>query len=173
MPKPFEANPDEQPASANANLTPGRKGGKRRGRPPKGTPDWRPRFLRYLRRWNGPVRAARKAGVNPATAYKARESDPAFRAAWEEALELRKEWLDLQVLKRGLAGSDRCLLAHARAHMPERYGKRDPRPDRAPKPITTIEIVLPGPARPEPMVSGEPARELGPPAAPRPSASES
>src|SRR5262245_60689883 len=125
MLKPFDANADGPPAPAKANPTPGRRGGKRRGRPPRGTPDWKPRFLRSLRLWNGPVRAARKAGVNPATAYKARESDPDFRDAWDEALELRREWLDLQVLKRGLAGSDRCLLAHARAHIPERYGTKD------------------------------------------------
>src|SRR5262245_29844570 len=109
MMKPLDAAPNSQPAPENANPTPVTKPGKRRGRPPQGTPDWKPRFLRSLRRFHGPVLAAKKAGVHPATAYKARDSDPAFRDAWDEALELRREWLDLQVLKRGLAGSDRCL----------------------------------------------------------------
>jgi len=179
MMKPFDANADGQPAPANATPDTGRNGRKRRGRPPTGTPDWKPRFLRFLRLWNGPVRAARKAGVHPATAYKARESDPAFRDAWEEALELRKEWLDLQILKRGLAGSDRCLLAHARAHIPERYGKKDPKPATAVKGVSIIKVMLPSPKPPEPapMLIGEPVRDLpaegggtdaGPPPAPEP-----
>jgi hypothetical protein len=166
MLKPLEANADEQPVPANANPTPGRKEEqKRRGRPPQGAPDWKPRFLRYLRLWNGPVLAARKAGVHPATAYKARESDPDFRAAWDEALELRKEWLDLQVLKRGLAGSDRCLLAKARAELPEKYGKKDPKPTTKVQPIKVIEIHTGGgagsPSLQRPVLTTEPVRELG------------
>src|SRR5262245_25465527 len=157
MMKRFTADPARQPAPGNANPRPGREAGKRRGRPRKGAADWKPRFLRLLRSWNGPVLAARKAGVHPATAYRARDADPAFRDAWEEALERRREWLDLQVLKRGLAGSDRCLLAHARAHIPELYGKKDPPPSTAPKPISVIKILLPAPApkpAPEPLPAG-------------------
>src|SRR5262245_39079821 len=167
MQKPFNPNPDDQPAAGNAPPTPGRTGRKRRGRPRKGTPDWKPRFLRLLRSWHGPVLAARKAGVNPRTAYKAREADPAFRDAWDEALERRREWLDLQVLKRGLAGSDRCLLAHARAHIPELYGKQDPPPSTAPKPVSVIKILLPAPKPPPVPVPAPPdgLREL-PEAAP-------
>jgi hypothetical protein len=131
----------------------------RKGRKPGDSPDWRPLFLKNLRAWDGLERAAYRAGVNPTTVRRERKRNGKFNQRVERTLELRKQWLDKMILKRGIEGSDRCLLAHARAHMPDLYGRRDPRPSESVKPITQIEIILPGPPKPEPILGG-PVREL-------------
>jgi len=120
-------------------------------RPPGDRPDWKPGFLRRLERWGAIGKAARGVGVSRAAVYKCRKDHPEFAAAMDEALELFREAIDLLVLKRGREGSDRCLLAKARAELPGKYGKQDPRPATAIQPITVVEIVLDEPTSREPL----------------------
>src|SRR5262249_25611794 len=54
--------------------------------------------------------AARAAGVTRAGAYRRRESDPDFAAAWDEALEASTDALVAEMYRRAVEGTERPLL---------------------------------------------------------------
>jgi hypothetical protein len=69
-------------------------------------------------------RAARKAGITVATCYAMRKRSASFAAAWDEALIQSVDEIDGEVIRRGMAGSDRLLIEAARAHRPEKYSPK-------------------------------------------------
>jgi hypothetical protein len=54
-------------------------------RKPHRKPGWRAVFLAELEKWGVVDHAIHTAGVAPSTAYEARQRDPKFAAAWDEA----------------------------------------------------------------------------------------
>jgi len=142
---------------------------KRIGRRPKRLGDWRPKFIRLVRRWHGLTDAASKVGITLRSVERARKKSPKFNDQVERALSVRQEWEDRLILVKGMKGSDRLLLAHARAHLPA-YGKQ-PKSLKSVKTITMIRVnVVAPPQPPEPIVASGNVLELpaGPPPDPRP-----
>ena len=62
--------------------------------------NWRERFLETLAQSSNVAAAARAGRIDVSTAYKTRRSEPAFAAAWQEALCLGYEALELDLLCR-------------------------------------------------------------------------
>jgi hypothetical protein len=62
--------------------------------------NWRERFLETLAQSSNVAAAARAGRIDVSTAYKTRRSEPAFAAAWQEALCLGYEGLELDLLCR-------------------------------------------------------------------------
>ncbi len=87
------------PQRRTQNRTPNRT-------PKKGRALWRPRFLRELGAWANISRACKRAGVRRSTAYEARETDAAFKAAWDEALEIGCDALEEEAWRRATKGTD-------------------------------------------------------------------
>jgi hypothetical protein len=56
-------------------------------------------------------------------AYIAREKDPSFAAAWQEAMEEAIDFVEQIVRERALAGNDELLMFLLRAHPPEIYAR--------------------------------------------------
>jgi hypothetical protein len=143
--------------SSEGELPPGPK--QRRAKP-----GWKRVFLDHLREYgDSPTLAAEAAGVSRQGAWKARRNDPRFRERWEQALEQFKEGLQKLAIDRAKV-SDRVLLAVLRAEVPEKYGKRDPKPSKRAQPISVVYIHSGGVAQsgktPEPVVAPEPVQEL-------------
>jgi len=74
-------------------------GSKRKGgsRAPK---DWQDVFLGELAQSSNVAGAARKAGVDSSTVYKARRTEPEFYRAWQEALAEGYDNLEMDLLRR-------------------------------------------------------------------------
>jgi len=62
------------------------------------------------------VYAAQAAGIGRSAVYKRRLDDPAFAAAWDEALEDGHERLVAEARRRAMAGSERLLIFLIRQH---------------------------------------------------------
>ncbi len=108
----------------------------------KFSPARRKRFLEVLRATCNVSEAARSCGVERRTAYNHRDADPAFRAAWDEAVEEAIDRLEREAWRRGVEGvdrpvtyqgeitasfkeySDRMLELLLKAHRPEKYKDR-------------------------------------------------
>jgi hypothetical protein len=70
---------------------------------------WPRAFLAALRR-SGVVRSAcRAARVGRSTAYRHRDTDPAFAAAWDRALETAVDALELEARRRAVEGVERSV----------------------------------------------------------------
>lgn len=121
-------------------------------------------FLDHLAATCNVCEAARAIGVDPASVYYLRRSDPGFAAAWSEALELGYEMLETQVVGHALAGGGRAiengatvlpgsdrpvgpididlalrmLTHHAANRRPRRYGA----PPQVAAPDDTDEVIL-------------------------------
>lgn len=100
-------------------------------------------FLEALREGGGHVgRAAKSIGVSRRHLYRIRESDPEFRAAWIEAIEIGTGALEDEAVRRAMQGidkpifqggrkvgtvreySDTLLMFLLRARNPEKYSDR-------------------------------------------------
>lgn len=112
----------------------------------RGTTVWRSRFLDALRaaEGGGTVHGAcEAAGIGRTTAYQARNADPEFAAAWDEAYDAGTEVLEAEAYRRGVTGypgrpvtfrgevvaeiteySDTLMLALLKARRPEKYRER-------------------------------------------------
>lgn len=77
-------------------------------------PDWRPGFLAALEATGSVSAALSAAGVGRSTAYDARAADPAFAAAWAEALERAGDLLEAEARRRAVAGLKRPVLYQGR-----------------------------------------------------------
>lgn len=81
--------------------------------PPRGTAKakdpaiWRPVFLAELAETCNVSEAARVAGVERTVPYSHRDADPAFAAAWEDAIEQGIEALELEARRRAMKGTSR------------------------------------------------------------------
>jgi hypothetical protein len=80
---------------------------RRKGIPEKFTAELRAAFLSALAEHGFVTRAARSAGINRDTARKARKNDPAFAAAWAEAMAEYVENLEAEADRRAYRGTAR------------------------------------------------------------------
>jgi hypothetical protein len=87
----------------------------------RNTNDWHDVFLADLAEHCNVTHAAKVAKVDKATAYDHRKSDPAFAAAWEDAIESAIETLEYEVRKRARETSDTLAIFLLKAHRPDRY----------------------------------------------------
>lgn len=127
--KTTEATPKKAPAKA------------RKGNGAKAA-TWRPKFLAALAETCNVTHAARTAGINRNTAYDHRDSDAAFAAAWDDALEQGVDVLELEARRRALHGTLRPVFHQGiecgaireysntltifllKAHRPDKYRER-------------------------------------------------
>jgi len=104
--------------------------------------DWKPAFITELLHTGNVTLSAQKAKVGRQYAYQARESDPAFAAAWKEAVEASVELMEAEARRRAVEGylkpvyqsgkkvgeireySDTLLIFLLKAHAPEKYRDR-------------------------------------------------
>src|SRR3954469_16190103 len=79
---------------------------------------WRGRFLEALRSSPNVAGACGRARVGRSTAYRHRAADPAFRAAWSDAMEDAVDDLVGGARGRAKAGSDTLAIFLLKAHRP-------------------------------------------------------
>jgi hypothetical protein len=108
------------------------------GRPPKGTPDWRPKFLEALSLTGIVLSACNIAGVSRHVAYRERLLNDNFAFAWGLAMGAATDLLEAEARRRALEGvphyvkvgdevltetrySDTLLLALLKAHRPGKF----------------------------------------------------
>lgn len=100
---------------------------------------WKTIFLAELAKTGNVAKSARKAKIERKSAYRLKDSDEAFRLAWEEALEVSVEWLEAEARRRAADGflepqffagskcgsirkySDTLLIFLLKAHNPKKY----------------------------------------------------
>ena len=82
------------------------------------------RFLAAYQSGATTRQAAQIAGVDRATFYRWRDSDPEFAQAWLESHDKSMEDLEVQAYKRAIQGNDRLLMFLLKSHMPLTYNKR-------------------------------------------------
>lgn len=114
-------------------------------RTPNRTPkkgDWKPRFIQELARRGNVSLAAAKAKIGRQYAYQARGADAAFKAAWDEAVEISTELMEEEARRRAVEGtlrpvfqggklvgkvkeySDTLLIFLLKARKPDKYRDR-------------------------------------------------
>lgn len=81
------------------NATPGEQPKKRR------KAKWEKAFLTYLSATGNVSSAAMRTGIERSTAYRLYESAPDFAAAWDEALEVACDALELEARRRAFIGT--------------------------------------------------------------------
>jgi hypothetical protein len=69
--------------------------------------DWKALFLASLAEVPVVVHACKAAGVNRATAWRARETDPEFAKAWDEALEEGVDRAEQEAFRRAVVGYEK------------------------------------------------------------------
>lgn len=79
----------------------------RQGKRVRRPQNWRERFLEQLAQSSNVAAAARAGGIDVSTAYKTRRNEKAFAAAWQEALCLGYEALEMELLCRLREGEPR------------------------------------------------------------------
>ena len=87
---------------------------------PKGV-TWHAAFLAELADSCNVTGAARAAGISREAAYEHRKGDPAFAAAWEDAIEQAIEKLEHAARQRALTVSDTLAIFLLKAHRPKVY----------------------------------------------------
>lgn len=118
---------------SNKNYTPKKSGG---------FYEWSKIFLEELSQVPNVTRAARLAGVSRKTAYNHKNSNDAFSAAWDEAIEEAVDLLEQEMWRRAVEGTDKPIIHKgevtgtmkeysdtlaiflAKAHRPERFRER-------------------------------------------------
>ena len=85
------------------------------------TRDWKPDFLTAFEQTGTVVQAARAAGIDRMTAYRARQADEDFAIAWADVEEKVTETLERVALQRAIDGSDRLIEFLLKARRPDRY----------------------------------------------------
>lgn len=95
------------------------------GRPPAGSTNrWRAPFIRALCRTGVVSYACKRAKVSRSRAYEARNKDPDFAEAWDEAEVIAKENLEAEAHRRALSYSDTLLIFLLKAHDRAKYGDK-------------------------------------------------
>ena len=83
--------------------------------------EWRPAFLAHLSKTANVPASAMAAGITRQGAYKAKGIDPAFSAAWDDAIEDAVDILEEEARRRGMETSDTLLIFLLKAHRPDKY----------------------------------------------------
>lgn len=83
--------------------------------------DWRLPFLAVLRREGNVREACRAAGVSRQVAYRRRNQDSEFRAAWDEARDEAIDQLEEVAFERARRASDTLLIFLLKSHRPTVY----------------------------------------------------
>lgn len=106
--------------------------------------DWSEAFLITLGLTGNVLRSCEAAGVTRQGAYKRRDSDPAFAAAWEAAMEDAADVLEEIAWQRGRAQSDTLIIFLLKGLRPEKYRERYHQEVSAPGggPVTITEMVV-------------------------------
>lgn len=81
------------------------------------------RFLELLRQTCNVRLSADGAGIDRDTAYRRRQSDGLFAAAWARAEADAVDVLEAEARRRALTMSDNLLIFLLKAHRPERFGE--------------------------------------------------
>lgn len=129
--------------------------------PKKADVTWRDKFLRRLAATGNVTAACRSAKISRQTAYNARAEDPHFAAAWDEALIVATELLELEARRRAEKGvldpiyfqgqqvgkirrySDTLLIFLLKAHAPEKYRERLEVDQRSTNTNASVTVYLP------------------------------
>jgi hypothetical protein len=82
---------------------------------------WHAAFLRSLARSPSVTVAARSAGVSTRACYKARDADPEFAEAWNDAINKSVDTLEHEVFTRALKEDNQLAMFVLKAFRPERY----------------------------------------------------
>jgi hypothetical protein len=69
--------------------------------------DWKPAFLAALREVPVVSRACAAVGIERSTAYRAAETDPDFRADWDDAMEEGIDKAEQEAFRRAVGGTDK------------------------------------------------------------------
>lgn len=85
---------------------------------------WRPIFLRELERTSNVSKSARKAGVARGSTYRARDENPDFALAWDDALEVGIDAVEETAIRRAKAGSDALIQFILKTRRRATYGDR-------------------------------------------------
>jgi len=103
--------------------------------------EWIPAFLATLGTTANVHLSCRQAGVIRKTAYKWKDEDPNFAAAWKEAMEDATDLLEWAGRRRALSTSDKMLIFLLQAH---RYGFKQTHEHSGPggKPIPVSADVI-------------------------------
>lgn len=101
--------------------------------------EWQSKFLQRLAETSNVSAACKKAKISRQQAYRTRDEDAEFEAAWEEALEIATEALELEARRRAEKGtlepvfyqgvksgtirrySDTLMIFLLKAHKPDKY----------------------------------------------------
>lgn len=104
--------------------------------------EWSPVFLEALTHVPNVSRAAREAGISRPTAYRHRNSNDAFRSAWDNAIQVGVDRLEEEMWRRAVEGTDKPVFYEgksvatlkeysdtlaiflAKAHRPEKFRDR-------------------------------------------------
>jgi hypothetical protein len=102
-----------------------RKATNKRGSPKKGaTNSWKAPFIRAMARTGVVSYACKRAKVGRARAYEARQTDPHFAEAWDEAEVIAKEGLEAEAHRRALSYSDVLMIFLLKSKDRAKYGDR-------------------------------------------------
>lgn len=88
---------------------------------PKRETEWKPVFLKVLANTANVRAACVAAGISRPVAYKHKNEDPEFGAAWETALEDAVDGLEYIATQRAITTSDTLMIFLLKAHRPEKY----------------------------------------------------
>ncbi len=69
--------------------------------------DWKPTFLAALRELPVVAHACKAVGIERSTAYRAREADPEFAQAWDDAMEEGIDRAEQEAFRRAVAGYEK------------------------------------------------------------------
>jgi hypothetical protein len=78
-------------------------------------------FLIGLEQCGNVSASAAAAGIHRTTAYHWRETDGAFRMAWDAALDVATDSLEEEARRRAVSGSDVLLIFLLKAHRPQKF----------------------------------------------------
>ena len=84
--------------------------------------DWKPAFLAALRDYPVIRHACDAVGVDRSTAWRARQADPEFASAWDDALEEGIDRAEQEAFRRGVVGFEEPVVHQGRlSYVYERY----------------------------------------------------
>lgn len=97
---------------------------KKRGGNVARNPNWQPKFLEIFGNTMNISLSADGAGIDRRTVYRARQNDPEFAAAMDDAKEEAIERLEADAYERAKKMSDTLLIFLLKAHKPALYRER-------------------------------------------------